>query len=352
MERRDHTSESRWAIEDNHKEQTSFSLRRRFLSAPTLISFALALVILLFLATRFSVDLESTWRTIRNSDPVFYVLAFLVHYTTFFFRGTRWRMMLRNAGVEQEARLPSRFAAARLLLLGWFASSVTWFRLGDAYRAYAYCEESDAPLARSIGTVLGERVMDVILVFLILLTGFLFLLLDPQTRPSGVFLQIGFALVVASLILILAMQVLATRFPRLLPRAIRARYEAFHEGTMRSFRTFPLVMLVGLLGWFSEIGRLFFVVHATGLEVGIGLVMFVTVANAILSAVPLTPGGLGIVETGITGLLMLTLPRGEAASVALLDRSISYLSIVLVGMAVFAYHRHVVARKNRAATRA
>ena len=56
-----------------------------------------------------------------------------------------------------------------------------------------------------------------------------------------------------------------------------------------------------------------------------------TLANAMLTTVPITPGGLGIVEPGILGLLTLSLPRSEAVSVALLDRSISYLSIVILG---------------------
>ena len=115
---------------------------------------------------------------------------------------------------------------------------------------------------------------------------------------------------------------------------------------MQSFRTLPVAMLLGLLGWLSEVGRLYLVVQATGLEVGIGLVMFVTVANALLSAVPLTPGGLGVVETGITGLLMLSLAQSDAISVALLDRSISYVSVIILGIVSLIYHRRVVARRK------
>lgn len=292
-------------------------------------------------------DLGATWDTVRHSNPWLLVLAFAVHYTTFLFRGARWRTMLRNAGVAEEAPLPSLCAAARLMLLGWFASSITWFRLGDAYRAYAYYEESGASLARTMGTILGERVMDILLVFLLLLAGVLLLYLDPELRPSGTFLAVGLALVVASLALLLAMQIFWRRIGHLLPARLRSRYEGFHQGTMRSFRAFPQVMAVGLLGWLAEVGRLYFVVQATGLEVGIGLVVFVTVANALLSAVPLTPGGLGIVETGIVGLLALALSRDQAVSVALLDRSISYLSIILTGVLAFLYHRWVVGRRAR-----
>ena len=315
---------------------------------PTLVSFAVAAAILAFLATRFSIDLDATWETIRHSNLFLYGAALVVHYTTFPFRGARWRMLLRNAGVAEAAPLPSLVTAARLVLMGWFASSITWFRLGDAYRAYAYCEESGAPLSRTVGTVVAERVMDVLLVFLLLLAGFLLLYADPKLRPSETFLVVALGLALASGLLLVAMQIFRRGVFRLLPRRVHRGYRSFHEGTMRSFRTLPLVLLVGLLGWLSEVGRLYLVVQVTGLEVGFGLILFVTVANALLSAVPLTPGGLGIVETGIVGLLTWALPRESAVSIALLDRSISYLSVVLLGGVAFVYHQRVVVRRSRA----
>ena len=307
-----------------------------------------AVAIIVFLVSRFSIDLEATWQTIRQSNPLLYVTAMSVHYTTFLFRGARWRMLLRNAGVATEESLPSVTTSARLVLMGWMASSVTWFRMGDAYRAYAYTEESGAPLARTGGTILAERVMDVLLVFLLLLAGILLLYLDTDLRPSQTLILVGLALSVLSLGALLVMRFFRKSLTRFLPRRLQRAYISFHLGTMRSFRTLPLVLLLGLLGWLSEVGRLYFVVQATGLEVGFGLIMFVMVANALLSAVPLTPGGLGIVEAGIGGLLALAVSAEEAVSIALLDRSISYLSVVIFGIVALVYHQRVALRRSRA----
>jgi uncharacterized protein (TIRG00374 family) len=125
-------------------------------------------------------------------------------------------------------------------------------------------------------------------------------------------------------------------------------YRSFYEGTMRSFNTLPWVVLTGLLAWLAEVGRLYFVVSATGLDVGIGLVMFVSLANALLSAVPLSPGGLGIVEAGLVGLLGLAVSRDAAVSITLVDRSISYLSVVLTGVVSLLYHQRMMVRHRRA----
>ncbi len=339
--------EIRRANIDSSKQQSKFSLRRRFFSAPTLISFILAFVIIYFLFSRFSINLDATWETIRGSNPLLYLAAMLVHYTTFLFRGARWRVLLDNAGVSQTAELPSVVASARLVLVGWFTSSVTWFRMGDAYRAYAYTEESGAPLARTGGTVVAERIMDVMLVFILLLAGFLLITIDSEKRPSQLLIVIGLVLVTCSLLGLLAMQIFWKQAAAVLPKRLRRSYVSFHHGTMRSFRTLPQVGLFGLLGWLSEVGRLYLVVSATGLEVGIGLILFVTVANALLSAVPITPGGLGIVESGIAGLLALAVAEESAVSIVLLDRSISYLSVIIFGAVALAYHQHVVVQRSR-----
>ena len=53
---------------------------------------------------------------------------------------------------------------SELTLLGWFANSVAWFRLGDAYRAYLYHNEQKVSFSRTAGTILSERMLDTALV--------------------------------------------------------------------------------------------------------------------------------------------------------------------------------------------
>ena len=72
------------------------------------------------------------------------------------------------------------------------------------------------------------------------------------------------------------------------------------------------------------------------MPISLGLVVFTPMANGLLSAIPLTPGGLGIVETGVSGLLQLELTVELAVAVALVDRTISYLSIIVTGGVMFA----------------
>jgi uncharacterized protein (TIRG00374 family) len=60
--------------------------------------------------------------------------------------------------------------------------------------------------------------------------------------------------------------------------------------------------------------------------------------------VPFLPGGLGLVEAGMIGVLVAVggIKLEGAVSIALLDRSISYGSVVVIGFVVFMFtHLHV-----------
>lgn len=322
------------------------SLKRRLLSPRTGLPLAALVLVIALLTTQLDIGFSDTWEHITTLNPWWYAAAFVSHYSTFIFRGARWRVLIGNAHRHGGGPPPSVAYAARVILMGWFANSVTWFRMGDAYRAYAYASDTQTSFSRSMGTVTADRLIDLVVVAVLIATGVGALFVGGQIHPPFVLVVVA----AGALVLVgagLAGMIIARRWvaPRL-PEKLRDMYHRFHSGTMDSFGRMPLVLALGVAGWLCEAGRLFCVVMAIGTPVALGLVLFVPMANGLLTAVPLTPGGLGLVETGVTGLLGLELAVEAALAVALVDRSISYMSIVATGGAVF------VARQIRQAHRA
>ena len=317
------------------------SLRRRVLSLPTLLSFVVAVAFVVFLATRFDLDWAATWQNLRGMDVRLYLLALLLYYLSFAFRGLRWRLLARNAGLEDmtDTRLPSALQCGLLIIIGWFVNAIAWLRLGDAYRAYLFSEESRAPFSWTLGTVLAERIMDMATVAALLAAGVLALALTSDALSSGSLVLraawVAAAMTVALGALALAIKMFGARLARLLPRRLEDAFLSFRGGAFGSFKQLPTLFLLGLLGWFMEIARLGFVVAALGMDVGLPMVAIVALAHAMLSTVP-TPGGMGAVEPGVTGLLALTLAPHDAASIALVDRSITYLNVLVVGGTILA----------------
>ena len=327
---------------------THSPLSRRLASFPTLMSLGVVAVLLVLVVTRVEVNWARTGEVIRGSNMGWFLLAVVAHYSTFLFRGARWKVLLTNAadGDTAFAHPPPTLYLSVVILMAWFANSVTWFRLGDAYRAYAYADDRHASFSRTMGTVVADRLVDLAVVIVMMLVAATVLYSGGQVQPSPLFVVVAAALLFAGLAGLLTMYLLRRWVGPRLPTALGTAYHRFHAGTLGSLRRLHIVFGLGVLGWLAEVGRLFLVVKAVGIVIPTGLVLFVPMANGLLTAVPLTPGGLGIVETGMTGLLMLELFREEAVAIALLDRSISYVSIVVTGGTAFALRALLTARRR------
>jgi uncharacterized protein (TIRG00374 family) len=316
------------------------------------------------LVTRFHLDWGATWDNIRSMNPWLYLLALGVYYASFVFRGFRWRLLALNAttGTTEAANVPSALRCAQLIAIGWFVNAIAWLRLGDAYRAFAFAEDSNTTFSWSLGTVLAERMLDMATIAVLIFLSVTILTATSDLTVATYILVMAFVMAVGVAAIVLTMNRYGTRLARLpvMAAGIVARvltkmrfgtrvarflvmaasqledaYYRFQQGTLGGFRgRLPLMLALGLAAWLLEMARLFFVAQALGVDLGIALIPVVALAHAILSTVP-TPGGVGVVEPGITGLLLLGLDRPDAVSVAIVDRSITYVSVLLVGGLMF-----------------
>jgi uncharacterized protein (TIRG00374 family) len=318
-------------------------LRSRFFRPRTLVSFVVGAAILVFALSRLQVDVAETERVIAGANWALIVLALLVYYLAFPFRGIRWQGMLENAGFRRED-LPSVAGLAEIIYLSWFANSVVPAKLGDVYRAYLLRERSDAKVSfsKAGGTIVAERLID--LIVLIVLLGSTGLASFRGRVPAEIqtVLEVGAALVVIALTALLALRLLGGTISSLIPSRFERIYEHFLTGAVESFGGYPRLVSFTVLSWAAECGRFFLVTQALGVQLSAAplsevlLVVFVALGAAFLTAPPGTPAGLGYVEASVVGALTLFgVNQSVALSVALLDRSISVGSLIVGGLIVY-----------------
>src|SRR4029079_15807627 len=121
------------------------------------------------------------------------------------------------------------------------------------------------------------------------------------------------------------------------PRS-RDKYVKLQEGTLQSFRRRSLPTLIGYTAmiWLLEGGRLFFVTRSLDTHIDLAVVVLIALASSLLTTLPLTPGGVGLVECAVFVVLgTVCLDDATALSIALLDRLINYWSIVGGGIIVY-----------------
>jgi glycosyltransferase 2 family protein len=114
-------------------------------------------------------------------------------------------------------------------------------------------------------------------------------------------------------------------------------YTRFREGSTAALtpRALGVIGVLTVIVWLAEGLRVFFVIKALDLsdaQLGISAAVFVALVAALLTAIPLTPAGLGFVEAGIVGALTLYGVSAESAvAIALTDRAISILTVIVLG---------------------
>lgn len=319
------------------------SLRDRVLNWRTIgsIAFGLALLFLLF---RFvlNLDFADTWDRITHAHLGYLLVAFVLYYLTFPLRGYRWAFILGRVGTHVRFR-----DSTEILFLSWFVNCLVPAKLGDLYRAWLLKGNFGASISRSVGTIFIERIADIVVIFgLALAAGWWSFRRLSRPELSALFIA-GF---ITASVLVLLVVLLAWRGDRItarLPERIREFYQRFHEGSTGALgvRSIPVILLITGIVWMLEGLRLYFVILALDLptvNLGISAAITVALAASLLTAIPLTPAGVGFVEAGIIGALSLYGVTGEpAAAVALTDRAISILTVIALGGIAYAFSRKV-----------
>ncbi len=326
---------------DGEVRPDQLSLTKRLRQPRTLISLILPIVLLaLFLVALPGFELEQLPGKIAAANPLLLLAALAIFYLGFPLRGLRWAFLVRQSGFPLKVR-----DSVEIIFLSWLVNCLVPAKLGDVYRAYLLKINSTVSLSRTFGTVFIERILDLFaIVTLGLAAGFVSF---RSGLPGDV--QVVFAIGVVVVLLLAGGLLTMRNFGRRiitalpLPHKILEFYDRFEEGVFASIglRALPrLVVLTGLI-WATEAMRLYFVVQALGLptvHLGISGAFFVALAASLLTAVPLTPAGIGFVEGGVVGLLTIVygVAPNDALAITLVDRSISVLSIIVLGSIVYA----------------
>jgi uncharacterized protein (TIRG00374 family) len=329
-------------------EREGFSLWQRLRSPRTLISFGLAIAIIVFVFRGLEIDVSQTWQYMRTANPWLLLLGLGVFYTTFPLRALRWRLLLDNAGVpvrEGRHSWASLPALMEYIYLSWFANCIVPAKLGDAYRGYLIKRNGQVSFSAAFGTIFAERLLDMIGLFgLLVISGYFTF---GAHMPEGTQIVFGFGALLVVMILtgLAGMRWLSPLIRRFIPQRLHDFYGRFEHAALSSFSPAVLPRLILYTGgvWLLEGFRLFFVIQALGhdgLALGLSAIVFVALASSLLTALPITPAGLGVVEGTITVVLtFFGIDKNLGSAVTLLDRLINFWSIVVFGFILYLFSK-------------
>jgi len=268
-----------------------------------------------------------------------YILAAVLYYLSFIFRGLRWKMIAKEANIDNSngKNIPSTIKLSGIILIGWFANSVAFMRVGDLYRGILLSKESKSDLSMSLGTIFAERIQDMISVSILIVISIGVIALTGNVNPPDWILISVIVILVLIFFTLLLMKIIGKKLSNFLPTKIQDFYLNFQKAALDSFskKSISPQLLLGIIGWILEILRFGLVASALGVHISLGVIILSTLVGAILSTIP-TPGGFGFVEGGLTGLLIVFgINNYDSVTLVAIDRTISWVSIIVFGGLLF-----------------
>jgi uncharacterized protein (TIRG00374 family) len=228
-----------------------------------------------------------------------------------------------------------------VIYISWFVNCVVPAKLGDLYRAYLAKLWARISWSKTIGTVLAERLVD-LLVLSLLLSATGLVVFHNRLGKVSLILVLGVGLALAGIAGIVLMKLLSRHIRRLIPDRFEEKYGSLEEGVLYSFRRLPALLGLTSFIWLLEGVRFQLVFSSLGLHshslsvIPFAPMLFFALGTAVLTTIPFTPGGLGLVEVALLSLMAyLGVHKSDAAAVVLVDRILSYYSIAFFGFLVY-----------------
>jgi uncharacterized protein (TIRG00374 family) len=327
------------------------SLGKGLLRPRTLISFAIALAILVYFVQRLDLDLAAIADNIRSANLILLASAILVYVGTIVLRAMRWRWMLAvaGAGTLPGTNIPPVGYLTAVLLVSWFFNCILPAKLGDAYRIYRIKVDDGIRYSIGFGTVVTERVIDLIVLVVMLTVSAIVAFRGNMPTDATRALYVGVGLSLMAVVGLVLIWVFRDHIEERLPVRFRNQWKTLQQSVFVNLRR-PLVPAVlSVIIWSMEASRVFLVAKALGVHISFELAIFVGLMAALLTTLPFTPAGLGVVEVAMVSVLKLVdVPVDLAGSVALLDRLITYWGLIAVGAVIYLYMLKWGTRKRAA----
>src|SRR3954447_5588797 len=303
-----------------------------------LIALALA-AILLYFSLR-GIDWPEVWRIVSRANLWYVLLALLISTFSLFLRAVRWRILLQ---AQAPVPVSTAFWATSA---GYFGNNFLPARAGELVRTMMVSSATGLGKTFVLTTALTERLADAIA--LVLISSIVLLTLpfrpgwfDNAARPFAI---VGFGGALAILIvpkLEKLWHAIVMRLP--IPKAIGDKLahtlthvhvglRAFHDWA-RLLGFLSLTMVI----WFCDALGTLIGMHALGMSTTFPVALLLITGLGLGSALPSTPGYVGIYQFVAVGVLVpFGFSKTNAIAYILLAQALQYVYITFWGLIAFA----------------
>ncbi len=272
------------------------------------------------------------------AESMYAFCAFLSYIASIFLYALRWAIVLKNR------RIPYKFydviASYYISILVNNLTPST--RAGGEFIRVAYIHiKSRARILDLVNTIAFERITEAVPV-----VGITIIAIGLGIIAGGKIYTLAAGLLVIIILSILSMKYwdklmdyIIKRLEKRIPRE-KLQQPSFKLKDLLGNRYLTVTAIaISTLVWILDLARIYLVALSVGVTLSIPVLLSVTVSYILLGVFSITPGGLGIVEGGLTGILVaLGIDPSRALAITIIERTITFLvasgiSLIVLGLA-------------------
>lgn len=295
---------------------------------------------LVFLGFSIYADFDNLIRTFGEFSWIYFPLILALSFGNYIIRYYKWEYYRKLLNIDLKPK------ASFLIFMATFVMSVTPGKMGELLKSYLVREENGTPVSRSAPIILAERLTDFISVVLLCIAGaFVF------NYGKGIIIGVGLFFISGVMLISsrkLSMKVISyLEKVKLLSRFAHKFHEAYESiYTLVKIKPLIIATVVSAAAWFCECLGLYVILRVyssiSHINVSLMSAVFIYGFSTIVGSIAMLPGGLGVTEASLTGLMVLMkIPKDVSVASTFIIRVATLWFAVLIGViAVYFYQKY------------
>lgn len=312
-------------------------IRPKFLNGKTLIGILIS-VLGLYIGFR-KFDAREFFVSLKQTDLFLFVAAMALMVFTVFLRAWRWRYLLLPL---KKMSMKHLFAAE---MICYFGNNVFPLRFGEILRCYSLNQMTEVSAVSIFGTVVIERILDMITFFIILLIDIIFF---PEL--PNIIRYIGIVAVIAIFIFGILFYISSLK-REIIKQFLYKKMTAFKYSkrikdllnrlkigltTLRSTPHLGLIVLQSLTIWSICMGIVWIVGISLGTQFSLYETLLIIIVTSAIISIPSAPGYVGTFHAGTIGILVfIGIEMSHAQVIAVMLHAVGFISLTVIGLLYF-----------------
>ncbi len=284
-------------------------------------------------------DLANLIMHIKNVDFKNFLFAIFVLLISCLVRAYRWNLIMRPFTSISYGNVLSA------TMIGYFGNGVLAFRLGELLKAYSVANKNSITTAQAFGTVVLERLLDIITLLAIIVLLIPWFPFEYDMIKYSVLVFSALTIIAIIILYIFSKYNLIKKYNKFVSNDSKSKKKIFSSisnifdgfTSLKANKEISMIIFSSIILWIIYLFETMIIVRACNLDFNIIDSGIILVIGSIALGIPALPGSAGTYDAGLKYSLewIFQVPGDIALNYAIISHFIAYFPCLLIGLIYF-----------------